>query len=99
MKVVWSSEASYTFEQNIIYLQTEWNESVIDSFITRTEQAIELISKNPLLFPVLNKKKAIHRCVIVKQITLYYHVADNYVLLLTFWNNYQNPKKLKNIIG
>jgi len=95
MKVLWSTEAIYTFEQNITYLQNEWNEGVIESFINKVDDAIVLIGQNPLLFPTLNKKKQIHRCLVVKQITLYYKIEGNQVHLLTFWNNYQNPKRLK----
>ena len=95
MKVIWLDEALDTFEQNIFFLSEEWSDSVIEKFISKTEQAIDLISKNPQAFPFSNKKKRIHKCVVVKQITLYYTVAGNEIHLLSFWNNYQNPKRLK----
>lgn len=95
MKVIWLDEAVETFEQNIVFLSREWGDSVIEKFVAKTEQAIDLICKNPLAFPFSNKKKRIHKCVVVKQITLYYSVVGTEIHLLSFWNNYQNPKRLK----
>jgi hypothetical protein len=94
-KVFWSQEAEETFKQNILYLEYEWTEAVIENFINRTEDSINTIRANPLLFPKINKKKNIHKCLVVKQVSLYYVIEGNSINLLTFWNNYQNPKKLK----
>jgi hypothetical protein len=94
-KVFWTGEAEQTFNDNIAYLELKWTETVIANFINKTEEAISVIKANPQLFPRINKKKNIHKCLVVKQISLYYKVLDNRIYLLTFWNNYQNPKKLK----
>ncbi len=95
MKVFWTKEAEETFNQNIAYLEEEWNEAVIDNFIDKVEEVIAAISKHPLVFPAISKKKATHKCLIVKQVSLYYKVLEDRIDLLTFWNNYQNPKRLK----
>src|SRR5687768_16802555 len=95
MKVIWSPEAEVTFSQNISYLEENWSYAVIQNFFQRTEEAIALIAKTPPAFPVVNKRKRIHKCVLVKQISLYYQITETHVFLITFWNNYQDPKKLK----
>jgi len=94
-KVFWTKEAEDTFNQNILFLGYQWGETVIENFINKTDSAIKTIKENPLLFPVINKKKAIHKCLVVKQVSLYYVVKENRIDLITFWNNYQNPQKLK----
>jgi hypothetical protein len=94
-KVFWTTEAEETFNQNILYLEYEWTEVVIENFINRTEEAISSIRANPLLYPVINKNKNIHKCLVVKQVSLYYRVIASEIYLITFWNNYQNPAKLK----
>ena len=95
MKGFWTKEAEDTFNQNIAYLEEEWSKAVIENFIDKTEEAIAVIEKHPLVFPTVNKKKGIHKCLVVKQVSLYYRVLENRIDLLTFWNNYQNPKRLK----
>lgn len=95
MKIVWTQEAENTFMQNIAFLETEWNERVIANFIDKTEEALHIISLHPHIFPLANKKKGVRKCSVVKQVSLYYKVIGNAIYLVTFWNNYQTPSKLK----
>lgn len=94
MKVLWSKEAISTFEQNIQYLESDWNEKVIQNFFDKTNDVLKRISRNPNTFPLFNKSKNIHRCLVVKQVALFYRIEGSEVNLLSFWNNYQNPEKL-----
>ena len=94
-KVFWTTEAEETFNQNISYLENEWTEAVIENFISKTEESINTLKVNPLLYPLVNKKKSIHKCLVVKQVSLYYQVVAMRIYLITFWNNYRDPKKLK----
>lgn len=96
MKVVWMAEASETFKYNVDYLLVEWGDQVCSDFILRVDEVIERIRSNPNIYPLVSKNDQIHRCVIVKQITLYYRiVSPAQIDLLTFWNNFQNPESLK----
>ena len=57
---------------------------------------LDIIALNPKTFPTHNSNLDIYRCIVVSQITLYYRIVnDDRIDLLTFWNNYQNPDKLK----
>ena len=95
MRVLWSEEAKATFNQNILYLEKEWNQSVIDNFLDKTDTSISAISKHPLLFPIVGKGNKIHKCLVVTQVSLYYKIVGDEIHLLTFWNNYKDPEKLK----
>lgn len=97
-QIYWTKEAEETYQQNINYLIEAWDEQVFYAFVEETEECLALIEKAPNLFPLLNKKEQIHRCKIVKQITLYYKILDKRIDLLAFWNEYQNPIKLKKIL-
>ena len=95
MTVIWMPEAIETFAQNISYLKEEWNEDVVANFLDKTDETISYIKANPWLYPLINKKKKIHKCLVVRQVSLYYKISESSIDLITFWNNYQNPKKLK----
>lgn len=95
MRVIWTPEVTATFNQNITFLEENWYESVIANFISKTDGAILFISRSPASFPVVDKAKGVRKILVVKQITPYYKVVDKTIFLLTFWNNYQDPKKLK----
>jgi hypothetical protein len=45
--------------------------------------------------PVIDVKRNIHRCVVVKQVSLFYRIKSSHIELLLFWDNRQNPSKLK----
>lgn len=96
-KIIWTQEAITTFELNIEFLKNRWTEREIKRFVLKTQETILLIQKNPLLFPISKKSKQIRKTLIVKQISLFYRFSSeiNTIYLLTFWNNFQNPKKLK----
>jgi len=96
-KIIWSAEADKTFEANIKYLEDNWSENEIINFVNKSFEIIDVISKTPLLFKQSKTSKRIRKALIVKQISLYYRInnSKNTIELITFWNNFQNPKKLK----
>ncbi|HVW14617.1 MAG TPA: type II toxin-antitoxin system RelE/ParE family toxin [Mucilaginibacter sp.] len=92
----WTPEAERTFSQNLEYLAYRWNNKVVVNFIDKVDDALDAISLNPEAFPFHNTTLNIHKCIVVPQITMYYRILNDQAIdLLTFWNNYQNPEKLK----
>jgi plasmid stabilization system protein ParE len=92
----WTSEAEVTFNQNLEYLSNEWNPVVLNQFLDRVEEVFEKIKSNPRLYPLHRPEENIYKCVIHERIVLYYKVVDDDVIdLLTFWNTYQDPGRLK----
>ncbi len=96
MRVIWTPEASKTLISNIDYLLSEWGDHVASEFLDRVDEVVNNIKLYPEIYPLLNKNDQIRRCVVVKQITLYFRVVSaDQIDLLTFWNNFQNPEFLK----
>jgi plasmid stabilization system protein ParE len=97
MRVVnWTEEAKSTFNSNLNYLHAEWNAKVVSDFLDRVDYVVELIQTNPNSFLLVNSEKNVRRCVVTKQISLYFKiVSKDQIDLITFWNTYQNPEKLK----
>ena len=92
----WTPEAERTFLQNLEYLTYRWSNSVITDFLNKVDDSLQVIASNPKAFPPYKSTPDIHKCVITSQITVYYRIVDEDTIdLLTFWNNYQNPDKLK----
>jgi plasmid stabilization system protein ParE len=94
MEIVWSDDAFMDYHQNIDYLLKEWPERVTLEFIEDVEAVIGLINQHPELYP-LTEYLGIRRALVRKQITLFYRIKGNEIQLIRFWNNYQDPKKLK----
>jgi plasmid stabilization system protein ParE len=94
MQVVWSDDALIDYNQNIDYLLKEWSERVASEFVEDVEATIELINDFPELYP-LTEYLGVRRAVVRKQITLFFKIKDEKIYLIRFWNNYQDPKKLR----
>ena len=94
INIEWSIEAIKDFEHNIEYLKNNFAESIVQRFIDKTMEIIQVISINPLAFQTTVYRN-IHSVPIVPQVNLYYRiVSKNKIELVRFWNNYQNPTGL-----
>jgi plasmid stabilization system protein ParE len=96
LRINWTSESEKTFNQNLEYLSKEWDNVVMNRFLDRVEEVLAKIKSAPRLYPLHSPSENIHKCVVHERIILYYKVVDDEVIdLLTFWNTYQDPAKLK----
>ncbi|MDQ6902194.1 MAG: type II toxin-antitoxin system RelE/ParE family toxin [Bacteroidota bacterium] len=95
--IKWTNEARQTFDKNIKYLLEEWTEREIRTFVKQTNYRISTLADQPEMYPVSRKSPKIRKVAINKYVVLYYkyYVSKKEVLLLTFWHNKQDPKKLK----
>lgn len=91
--VNWSPTARLTYYQILEYLDEKWTMKELEAFINRTEEAINHICDNPLLYPY-SKESDTHKCVLVKQVSLFYRIETETIELLVFWDNRQDPAKL-----
>ncbi len=94
MEIIWTPQAEKDLERNIDYLLQDWSEKVAQSFVQSVTQTIKQISKNPNTFQRYESSK-IRFVLIVPQITLFYEVDENKVVLLRLWNNKQDPLRRK----
>jgi plasmid stabilization system protein ParE len=89
MTVEWSEPAEIDYWKNIQYLENEWTLKEVHNFMDKVDELIDLLEKGNVTFKPTDYKDTF-QVPVVKQITLYYRVADNKVELLRFWNNYQD---------
>jgi plasmid stabilization system protein ParE len=98
-KVVWTPEALQTYLQIISYLEQEWTEREIKNFASGVEDKIGLLKKLPGIGSPFDKKRKLRKTLVHKQVQLYYRVRPQkrQVELVSFWNTYQNPNKLRRL--
>lgn len=92
-EIIWSSQASLEYWNNINYLLEEWTIKEASTFVDKVEELIEQLKTGNIIFKPTNREDIYH-VVVVKQITLFYEVQADTITLLRFWNNYQDPQKL-----
>ncbi|MCF8352041.1 MAG: hypothetical protein K9H15_12800 [Bacteroidales bacterium] len=94
-KVHWNILARSDYYQNIDYLLREWSEKDAQKFIDEVDDVEFILKQGKVEFQDTNLRD-VKRCVICKQISLFYKVVDEHnVELLRFWNNYQNTENLE----
>ena len=94
-EVHWNKLARSDYFQNIDYLLREWSEKDAQEFIDEVDDIEFILKQGKVDFQDTNKRK-IKRCIICKQISLFYRVIDEYhIEILRFWNNYQDNKRLQ----
>ena len=95
-EIIWSPMAKTSYFSILEYLEKNWTTKEIYTFVQRTEEILEVIKTKPSLFQY-SKISDTHRCVLVKQVSLFYRVRSSAGLieLLVFWDNRQNPEKLE----
>jgi plasmid stabilization system protein ParE len=92
--VRWNKLARLDYFQNISYLQQNWSEKDAQNFIDKVFEIENMLAKGNVEFQNTDRV-GIKRCVINKQISLFYRVVDDRnIELLRFWNNNMNSKNL-----
>jgi plasmid stabilization system protein ParE len=96
-QIEWSVKAQDSFDGIINYLEKEWSQKEVISFVNRVNEKLELLRSFPKMGVPNAKKKNSYRTLIHKKVTLVYHYkpVKKEIVLITFWNNLQNPKGLK----
>jgi len=100
MKVIWSAKARITYFNVLDYLEKHWTKKEIIQFSNRTEMVIRAIQKNPGIFPYSHKHRNIRKAIVDKNNSFFYQIdnANRNIFPLTFFDNRQDPEKLKNIL-
>jgi hypothetical protein len=92
--VLWNKIARHDYFENIEFLLQNWSEKEVKNFIDKVFEIESILAKGNVEFQNTDRI-GIKRCVINKQITLFYRIVDeNHVELLRFWNNSTNLRSL-----
>jgi len=92
--VRWNKLARLDYYQNISYLLQNWSEKEAQNFIDKVFEIETMLAKGNIEFQDTDRVD-IKRCVINKQISLFYRVINGKnIELLRFWNNNMNLKNL-----
>ncbi|KAB8155882.1 type II toxin-antitoxin system RelE/ParE family toxin [Kordia sp. TARA_039_SRF] len=90
-----SENAEEKLKNLLIYLIENWSKKVQLNFIKKLNSSINLIRSNPLMFPEIKKNAKIYKCVVTKQTTLFYKFDAKTIFIIAFFDNRQDPSKLK----
>jgi plasmid stabilization system protein ParE len=95
--IIWSPDAVSTFEERIDYLKLKWTEREIINFTNRVKEYLEVLKEEPLIGKRTGKRKNLHTGLIIREVSLIYRVKaiTLEIELVVFFDNRQNPKKIR----
>ncbi|MBK7762600.1 MAG: type II toxin-antitoxin system RelE/ParE family toxin [Bacteroidetes bacterium] len=93
--IFWSKQADQKFDSILDYLQNEFGEKVATNFLISVHNFLNLLAKFPELGTEENSELCIRGFVIAKQVTLFYQIKSDTIILLNFYDNRQDPKRKK----
>ncbi len=95
LTIFWSKRADLKFDKIIKFLDEEWGETATKAFVRKVYDFLEILQEFPEIGTLENKESNIRGFVIVKQLTLFYKINQNNIILLNFFDNRMNPKRKK----
>ena len=95
LTIYWSKRADSKFDRIIEFIHNEWGETVTKAFVKKVYDFLDILEEFPEIGALENKERNIRGFVIVSQLTLFYKIQDNKIILLNFFDNRMNPKRKK----
>jgi len=92
--VVWTDEAIETKNNIYQYLQDNWSKKEIESFFTRLDGQLALLSIFPKMGKPSDKKPGYRETVLSPHQTIYYKLENNRILIASIFDNRQDPNSL-----
>jgi plasmid stabilization system protein ParE len=91
--IYWSKKAGVSFEEITNYLEANFGEKMAKNFVRDIYFMLDILSIFPELGRVEYQKSTIRGLVVAKQVTLFYQIRTDRIILLNFYDNRQNPLK------
>lgn len=95
LTIYWSKRADKKFDEIISFLNDEWGETVTKTFVRKVYDFLEILQVFPEIGSLESKENNIRGFVIVKQLTLFYKIKNDKIVLLNFFDNRMNLRKRK----
>jgi len=92
LEIYWSKRAAKRFDSILDYLEDEWGGFPVSLFVKKVYDFLDILSSYPEIGTIENKELNIRGFVIVRQLTIFYQIRDDKIVLLNFYDNRQKPK-------
>ena len=93
LEIEWTKRADKKFDTIFVYLNQECGERVTKNFVRKVYEFLDVLVEYPEIGTLEHKQKGVRGFTIVKQVSIFYKVRGNKIILLDFFDNRQNPKK------
>ena len=80
LEIRWTTRADIKLDQIIIYLETEWGESVVKAFIRKLYDFLGILSEFPEIGSMQWPDKNIRGFSLTKQVSIFYKIESDQII-------------------
>ncbi len=91
LKIYWTPSAIRNFDSIIDYLEKEWGETVAVAFSRKVFEFLDILAEFPEIGTIEHPEMDIRGFVIVKQVSVFYRIKGERIILLNFFDNRRDP--------
>ena len=91
--IKWNKRAKNSFDKTVDYLENEWGIDSAIKFVQKVNRVLMLLQSYPEIGKQENPRTDLFSIVIVKQITLFYRLKSDTIILLNFFDTRKSPVK------
>ena len=84
-------EAEETYNALVDQLRVRWGNEFVIKFEQKVSKTIQLITANPLIYAIAKENAEARKCVLHKNCSMYYIIDRDYIEIVYFWDNRQDP--------
>lgn len=94
--IIWNKRAETSLDKITDYIGKNFSKKEEDSFLVQVLETLTAIHEFPKAYPETKRPTGARKAVIHPHSTLFYRIENNRkIRLLFFWDNRNNPDKLK----
>lgn len=93
MRIVWTKKAQKRFGEILDYIQLNFGDLARQSFIIKTKDFTKLLYEFPEIGTLEIPEKKLRGFQLTKQTRLFYRLKNDQIILLTFFDSRQDPKR------
>jgi plasmid stabilization system protein ParE len=93
LNIIWTNDAADDVLENIEFLEKHWTKKEADRFSAEIDNVLDKLAIGNLTFKP-SKYRNTYEVPILKQVTLFYQIHDDNIVLIHFWNNHKNRDNL-----
>ena len=90
LAVFWTDEAHETFDSIVLFIETKWTTKESATFVKHAQKVLNLIAGQPYMYKA-SINNSVRQAVITKQTSVFYEVHHDFITVLYFWDNRQEP--------
>ena len=95
LEIEWSKRADNSFDRISDFLQAEWGDQVVKTFVKKTYDFLEILAEFPEIGSMQVKERGIRGFTLIKQVIVFYKIKGKSIILIDFFDTRQDPKKKK----